>query len=464
MLRLVNTVRSPAARLLYGSVYGLLVAANLVLIARIVGQPFEVPYQVLALFSGLLAFMALGGFDLMAPWHIGRRGSVGSRIVLRWSAIVAIVLMFGYGAKFSEYFSRLVLLIWFFSTPIVFWLLHALLRTVIGRFSPELLRGRRAILVFANETTRQFAAELRTSKAYDVLGFFDDRGLDRIGGKIDSVPYLGEAREVAEYVKNNRVDVVFIVLPGQGSRRAVTLFEELGDTTASVYYVPDFEVFAQFEARVLEVENMPVLEIVETPFYGADGLLKQAFDVLFALAVLCVVGLPMILIAIGVKLSSPGPIIFKQKRYGLNGREFWVYKFRTMYVADRSTELRQVSRDDDRVTPIGRILRRTSLDELPQFFNVLKGEMSVVGPRPHTVAHNEYYRREVKRYMSRHKVKPGITGLSQVSGLRGETADLENMEERIRRDLEYIKNWSAWMDVLIIIRTVLLVFRDKNAY
>jgi putative colanic acid biosysnthesis UDP-glucose lipid carrier transferase len=209
-----------------------------------------------------------------------------------------------------------------------------------------------------------------------------------------------------------------------------------------------------------------VLEVAETPFYGADGMLKQLFDFAFALGVLVMLSPLLLTIAIIIKLTSPGPIIFKQKRYGLNGQRFWVYKFRSMYTGaiNPNSDAQQASRDDPRVTPIGRFIRRTSIDELPQFVNVLKGEMSVVGPRPHTVAHNEYYRKAVKRYMVRHKVKPGLTGWAQVHGLRGETAQLERMEERIRYDLEYIKNWSPMLDLRIVFMTVMMIFRDRNAY
>jgi putative colanic acid biosynthesis UDP-glucose lipid carrier transferase len=245
----------------------------------------------------------------------------------------------------------------------------------------------------------------------------------------------------------------------------VGLFEALGDTTASVFYVPDFGVFDQFQARVIEVESMPVLEIIETPIYGVDGLIKQLFDKVFSIAALLFAGIPMLVIALLIRLDSPGPILFRQRRYGLNGREFRVLKFRTMYTgSERVADTRQATRGDPRITPIGHFLRRTSLDELPQFINVLLGDMSVVGPRPHTVDHNEYYRKEIKRYMSRHKVKPGVTGLSQVSGLRGETADVGSMAERIRMDIEYIRNWSLMLDVGIILQTVVKVFKDRNAY
>jgi putative colanic acid biosynthesis UDP-glucose lipid carrier transferase len=297
-----------------------------------------------------------------------------------------------------------------------------------------------------------------------MVGFFEDRDMERIGGPIEGMAYLGKARNVAQYVRDHNIDVVFIVLPDDGGRRALALIDDLGDTTASVYYVPDFLIINLFEAQVREIEGVTVLEVAETPFYGADGMLKQLFDFVFSLSVIVMLSPLLLLVALAVKLSSPGPVIFKQRRYGLNGKRFEVYKFRSMYTGHKDSDTRQATRGDSRITAVGRFIRRTSIDELPQFFNVLKGDMSVVGPRPHTVAHNEYYRKAVKRYMVRHKVKPGLTGWAQVHGLRGETAQVEQMEERIRRDLEYIKNWSPMLDIRIIFMTVVMIFRDKNAY
>ena len=227
--------------------------------------------------------------------------------------------------------------------------------------------------------------------------------------------------------------------------------------------MPDFFVFSMLKAKIGEFEGVPVLHLAETPFYGVDGLLKRVFDIVFGIAALIALTPVLIGIAIAVKRSSPGPALFKQVRYGLNGKRFEVYKFRSM-VVNNDADTRQASRHDNRITKVGAFIRKTSLDELPQFWNVVKGDMSVVGPRPHPVALNENSRKEVKRYMLRHKVKPGVTGWAQVNGLRGETANIELMEERIRFDLEYIRNWSPWFDIKIIVRTVVLVFRDDMAF
>jgi putative colanic acid biosynthesis UDP-glucose lipid carrier transferase len=228
--------------------------------------------------------------------------------------------------------------------------------------------------------------------------------------------------------------------------------------------VPDFFMFDLLNASWGNVGDLPVVSISETPFYGVDGVVKRVEDIVIAGAILLLVAIPMIAIAIGVKLSSPGPIIFRQHRYGLRGNKIEVWKFRTMRALENGTTVIQAQKDDPRVTPFGALLRRTSLDELPQLINVLQGRMSLVGPRPHAVVHNEQYRKLIDRYMLRHKVKPGITGWAQINGWRGETDTLDKMQKRVEYDLAYIHNWSLWLDLKIIFLTVFRVLRDKQAY
>ena len=240
------------------------------------------------------------------------------------------------------------------------------------------------------------------------------------------------------------------------------LIDELRDTTASIYYVPDILVFDLIQSRTQEILGIPVIAMLETPFAGYRGVVKRMTDI-----VLCLSALPLLLpvmavISVAVKMSSPGPAIFQQRRYGLDGRPIVVYKFRTMSVTEDGDVIVQATKEDKRVTPVGRILRRYSLDELPQFINVLQGRMSLVGPRPHAVAHNEWYRKLIKGYMVRHKVPPGITGLAQINGCRGETAQLEQMQARIDYDLEYLRHWSLLLDLKILARTVLRLVRDAN--
>jgi putative colanic acid biosynthesis UDP-glucose lipid carrier transferase len=239
------------------------------------------------------------------------------------------------------------------------------------------------------------------------------------------------------------------------------LLDELRDTTASIYYVPDISAFDLIQARTARVGGIPVIAMCESPLFGLG---KRLTDIVLAATALLLLSVPIVLISLLIRLSSPGPAIFRQRRYGLDGKEITVYKFRSMTVVEDGREIRQASRDDSRVTTVGALLRRHSLDELPQLFNVLQGRMSLVGPRPHAVAHNESYRGLIKGYMIRHKVLPGITGLAQISGFRGETRELAQMEARVRCDLEYLRSWSMALDFKILALTALRMFRDEQAY
>jgi putative colanic acid biosynthesis UDP-glucose lipid carrier transferase len=246
--------------------------------------------------------------------------------------------------------------------------------------------------------------------------------------------------------------------------RIRALLDDLQDTTASVYFVPDWFVTDLIQGRADSVCGLPVISVCDTPFRGPAGLVKRTSDLALASVILLLVSPVMAALALAIKLTSPGPVIFRQRRYGLDGQEIVVYKFRSMTVAEDGPAIAQAQRGDARITPLGAFMRRTSLDELPQFINVLQGRMSVVGPRPHAVAHNELYRSQIRSYMVRHKVRPGITGWAQVHGLRGETQSLALMEARVRLDLDYLRQWSLALDLAIIARTVRLVFRDSAAY
>jgi len=243
------------------------------------------------------------------------------------------------------------------------------------------------------------------------------------------------------------------------------VFDQLQDTTASLYLIPDLFVFELLGARQQDIAGLPAFALCETPLTGPFGGIKRVEDIVLASVILFFIWPIMLGIALAIRITSKGPVIFKQHRYGLNGERIKVYKFRSMTVSDNDdTVIEQASRYDIRVTRLGLFLRRTSLDELPQFINVLQGRMSVVGPRPHAVAHNEQYRKLIKGYMWRHKMKPGITGWAQINGWRGETDTLDKMKKRVEFDLEYIRRWSVWLDLKIVFLTVFKGFVDKNAY
>jgi putative colanic acid biosynthesis UDP-glucose lipid carrier transferase len=298
---------------------------------------------------------------------------------------------------------------------------------------------------------------------YTVEGFFDDRNPERLGTNAD-VRILGDLSQLAAFVKVMRTDVIFVALPVRHVHRILRMIEDLRDTTASIYYVPDVSVFDLVQARSGELLGIPVVAVCESPMSGYGGLVKRATDLIFASLILAMIAPFMILIAAMVRLSSSGPVVFRQRRYGLDGEEITVYKFRTMTVSEDGETIVQARRNDPRITRVGRFLRRYSLDELPQLINVLQGRMSLVGPRPHAVAHNEEYRRLITGYMRRHKVLPGITGLAQVNGCRGATANVEDMQARVNYDLDYLRRWSPVLDLSILFRTVSTVLGQKNAY
>jgi putative colanic acid biosynthesis UDP-glucose lipid carrier transferase len=297
----------------------------------------------------------------------------------------------------------------------------------------------------------------------DFVGYFDDRTDGRVH-ELASQQRLGGLRDVAEYIRQHGIREVFITLPLGSQPRIVQLLEQMQGTTASLFFVPDVFGISIIQGRLQDMNGVPVVGICETPFTGTNDLVKRVSDIVLASLIIVLISPLLLALAIGVKLSSRGPVIFKQRRNGLDGEEIIVYKFRSMKSQDNGPVVRQATKNDPRVTRFGAFLRRTSLDELPQFFNVLQGRMSIVGPRPHAVAHNEEYRRIIKAYMVRHKVKPGITGWAQVNGHRGETDTLEKMQARVEYDLEYLRNWSLGLDLQIIVRTIRPVFFDRNAY
>jgi putative colanic acid biosynthesis UDP-glucose lipid carrier transferase len=339
--------------------------------------------------------------------------------------------------------------------------LNAAMRRIM--FAPG--NARRAVIAGYNEVSLALAERLGSNPevCISVDGFFDDRSAERLGLEHDKA-LLGGLPDLPDYVKSQDVEVIFVSLPMRQVQRVLDLLDDLRDTTASIYYVPDVFVFDLIQSRTGEILGMPVVAMCETPFYGYRGVVKRSMDLAIGSVMLLLLAPLLALVALLVKLSSRGPVIFRQRRYGLDGKEIFVYKFRTMTVTEDGDQIRQATQDDERITPLGRVLRRLSIDELPQLFNVIEGTMSLVGPRPHAVAHNEQYRKLIKGYMIRHKVLPGMTGLAQVSGCRGETRTLEQMQARIEYDLDYLRRWSPTLDLKIIAQTVWVLFRDRKAY
>jgi len=316
-----------------------------------------------------------------------------------------------------------------------------------------------------NEQGAALARRIRDTpySRIELSGFFDDRDKERLDGS-GKFPLLGKLTDLSTFVKDNRTQLIYLSLPMASQPRILHILDELKDTTASIYFVPDMFVTDLIQGRSGSVCGTPVISVCESPFTGTNGAIKRLSDIVLSLLILTLISPILLIIATAVKLGSPGPVIFKQRRYGLDGKEILVYKFRSMTVCEDGGMIKQAQKDDKRITRLGAFLRKTSLDELPQFVNVLQGRMSIVGPRPHAVAHNELYRNLIKGYMIRHKVKPGITGWAQVCGYRGETDTLDKMQARIDYDLDYLRNWSLKLDLHIILKTVLVVFKDQAAY
>lgn len=386
-------------------------------------------------------------------------------VLLRWLLLLGVLLIIGSFTDALTAYPRRALEIWALGTPVAMVTCSLVVGQIIRRIVLSSVSGRKVIFAGYNSSSLALARTFRSDPAQrlQVMGFFDDRASDRLDME-DGTQLVGRLSELARFAKEHRIDVIFVALPVRHIKRVMNLLDDLRDTTASIYYVPDIFVFDLIQARSSELNGIPVVAMCETPFYGYRGLIKRLIDVAVSIVFLVCASPLLLLIALLVKFSSPGPVVFRQRRYGLDGHEIVVYKFRTMTVTEDGSQVRQASRSDSRITPIGRFLRRYSLDELPQFINVLQGRMSLVGPRPHAVSHNEQYRTLIKGYMVRHKVRPGITGLAQINGARGETSRLEDMEARIRFDLEYLRRWSPLLDFKILGLTFLKVFRDEQAY
>ena len=441
-------------------------------------------------------------------WRGARlRGELGC-LTMTWAYTVAALLGIGLVTAYNARFSYETKVAWIIATPLVMVTLRSLLRLGQRRLQAEGWNTKRVAICGANKLGVQLARNLgrMPELGLKTVGFYDDRYVERrqradrraasdhaasqerreaaspdrrhndvasatrkanIPAELGEV--VGGVADLVAACRAGQIDTVYLTFPMRAENRLRDVLNKLADTTADVYLVPDFFVFELLHARLTNVGGLPAVSIHENPLYGIDGLLKRSFDLVAGIALLVLFSPVMIAVALAVKLTSRGPVFFRQKRYGLDGREIRVWKFRSMrtetcQVGEAGTTVKQATKGDSRITPVGAFIRKTSLDELPQLFNVIGGTMSLVGPRPHATAHNEQYRTLIDGYMLRHKVKPGITGLAQVMGFRGETDTLDKMEGRIRYDHEYIRTWSFTMDVEILFRTLWVVLGQKNAY
>ncbi len=424
--------------------------------------------SMLAIAVAVLLFFLVSEANALYRPEESRSANVDLALVVSsWLTTVLLLAVLAFFTRQGEYFARSSILGWIFLTGASLGLGRMACRVAAEALVASGWSTKRCAIAGLNPLGIQLLQNARNNPGcgLQMLGFYDDRSKDRWLSIVQSESrYLGSLDALVAKAKAGEIDTVFVTLPMRAEARIRWLLDQLADTTASAYIVPDFFVFELLHSRWNSIGGLPAVSVFETPLYGVDGWVKRVFDFCAAAVGLLFISPIMLICAALVKLSSPGPIFFRQRRYGLDGREIWVWKFRSMRTCDNGRHVAQATKNDPRITPIGNVLRRTSLDELPQLFNVLDGTMSLVGPRPHATAHNEHYRKLIRGYMLRHKVKPGITGLAQVEGFRGETETLDKMQKRVDFDHRYIQQWSLWLDIKILLRTFLVVLKQENAH
>jgi Undecaprenyl-phosphate glucose phosphotransferase len=404
---------------------------------------------------------------LYDPSNLTRPTLQISRITAAWLAVMFTLVTIAFVTKTSETYSRAWLLLWVALTLAAFIALRIVLLIQTNRWRQSGQLSQNVVIIGAGDYGQRLIREIRANgdTMLNIVGVFDRR-FTRVPQEIDGIPVRGDIDALLRFVRANRVDEIIVALPWRSGNSLIDLVQSLHSVPVNVKWCPETIAFQMPVRGLANLGGVSMISLFDRPLSGSGSIAKSLEDRIGAALLLVVLSPVMLLIALAVRLDSAGPILFRQTRYGFNNEEFTVFKFRTMRIdrADPTAPLQQARRDDPRITRIGKFLRRSSLDELPQLLNVLKGEMSLVGPRPHAVAHNEQYGRIIDEYFSRHRVKPGITGWAQVNGLRGETDTPEKMRKRVEYDVYYIDNWSLLFDMRILFLTLFVGFFHKNAY
>ncbi|WP_394143351.1 undecaprenyl-phosphate glucose phosphotransferase [Vibrio atypicus] len=456
--------------LVYRLVDIFLICSVLIITTLLYVEEFSSLYKLILCVVVIAYFFAA---EISGVYHTHKRTSLKQvllTVFTSWFICIALSLVIGFFFKVSESYSRVVLGVWFLSTPILLMAWRWAVFVLPKILRPDDCYRNKSIIIGATRAGFLLANELEKNKHIDekLVGFYDDRTSDRIEQSLGSIKpnikMLGNIDDALLLAKHRSVKNVYVALPMEAAKRIKQILNAFSDSNAHVHIVPDFFTFDLIHSRWKNVGHVVTLSVHDTPFRGFSSIVKRIEDVLLSILIILLISPVLLVVAIGVKLSSPGPIIFKQDRYGLDGRPIKVWKFRSMRSTDNGAVVKQATKGDPRITKFGSFIRQTSLDELPQFFNVLTGQMSIVGPRPHAVAHNEEYRGLIDKYMLRHHVKPGITGWAQINGYRGETDTLDKMEKRVEYDLTYIQNWTLWLDIKIVYLTIFKGFTGKTAY
>lgn len=434
---------------------------------RIRGVSWSELYVLAAVLGSVIFYLFAQVSRAYRSWRMASFKETLGPVLISWMLTVFALLFLAYVTKHTGEFSRIAMSIWILLVPVVLTSWRYGFRSILRYMRARGYNLRTVAIGGMSEKAEELGRYLETTPEMGMrlIGFFDDECMIQADQDTRyNVTREGNLNDLVTMARQGEIDMIYLALPIQEVEKLKDLLYQLSDTTASVYFVPDFFTSGIFGSRWMSIGSMSAVSVYETPFLGVAGLAKRLEDIVLVTLILPLIAIPMLLIAMTIKLLSPGPVIFKQQRYGLDGRRIRIWKFRTMRCCEDGSTVIQAKQNDPRVTQFGAFLRRTSLDELPQFFNVLMGDMSVVGPRPHAVAHNELYRSKIQGYMLRHKVKPGITGWAQVNGWRGETDSLQKMEKRVEHDLWYIKNWSLLLDLRLILKTIFGGLSGRNAY
>ena len=437
------------------------VSSSLYIVYLINNLHYDLAFWVLILFTFVI-FQMIGGItDFYRSWRGNKLSLELLMIIKNWTLSVIVLFLIStiYSIPNAEHN---IFYQWYMIVCLGFIVSRCFIRFGIGVLRNLGYNRRTVAMVGAMPSGIALLKSFQeqTWLGFVVKGVYDDSYTNDLEG----IPYAGDLNKLVEDAKSGKIDRVYIALAIENEEKIKQVLKELTDTTCSVLLIPDLFTFNILQSRTEEIAGIPVVPLFDTPLNGINMVFKRVEDIIVSALILILISPVLILISFVVKFSSPGPIFFRQVRYGMDGKPIKVWKFRSMTVMENGGNVKQATKNDVRITKVGKILRKTSLDELPQFFNVLFGQMSVVGPRPHAVSHNEQYRSLIQGYMLRHKVKPGITGLAQIKGWRGETDTLEKMEKRIEYDLIYIRSWSIWLDLKIIILTIFKGFVNKSAY
>lgn len=445
----------------------LIVAGSLHLLTQLLDLKWDIKYSITALLSALLFFLFARHNAIYESWRGQSLPGELGKLLKTWGGAVAVLLAIGFAYKTTDHFSRKVIASWLLLCPLFLVALRIVVRISLRQLRSQGRNTRSVVIAGAGPLGITLAKNIMATPwmGIRVVGFYDDKL------EPGSVPdpqlglsVIGPLTKLSFDARCGDYDEVYIALPMRAEKRMKELVMDLADSSVQVQYVPDIFTFNLINSSIKDIGGIPIIGVYDSPLDSLGHFIKRIEDIVIGSLIMLLISVPMLLIAVAVKYNSHGPVFFKQRRYGLYGDEIFVWKFRTMTVCEDDHNIKQATKNDQRITSVGRFLRQTSLDELPQFINVLQGTMSIVGPRPHAVAHNELYRTEIDGYMQRHMVKPGITGWAQINGWRGETDTLEKMEKRVEHDLHYIRNWSLGLDIKIIFLTIFKGFISKNAY